>query len=99
MFIAISKFIVANGMTAAVHDAFANRPHVVDAYPGFVKLDVLSSQQNPDEVWLVTYWNDRNSYDRWHSSPEHHQTHRFIPKGLKLVPGSAQLMFFDHICS
>lgn len=99
MFIAISKFTVANGMTKDVHDAFVNRPHVVDGFPGFVKLDVLSSHDNPDEVWLVTYWRDRDGYDQWHKSVEHHQTHKFIPKGLKLVPGSAQIMFFDHICS
>jgi heme oxygenase (mycobilin-producing) len=40
LFVAISKFAVANGMTAEVKQAFVNRPHLVDGAEGFVRMGV-----------------------------------------------------------
>jgi heme oxygenase (mycobilin-producing) len=99
MFVALSKFVVANGMTEQVKQAFQNRPHLVENTPGFVRLDVISPVENPDEVWLITYWTDQESYEVWHRSPEHHQSHQGIPKGLKLVPKANEIRFFEYVCS
>lgn len=99
MFVALSTFVIANGMAAAVQDAFRRRPHLVDDVPGFVRMDVFSPVDNPDEIWLLTYWRDAASYHVWHRSDAHHESHRGIPKGLKLVSGSAHLRFFGHLCS
>jgi len=99
MFVALSKFVVANGMTGEVKTAFQNRPHLVDNVAGFIRLEVLSPQDNPDEIWLVTYWNDAESYHDWHSSDLHHESHQGIPKGLKLIPQATEIRFFDHVCS
>ena len=49
----------------------------------------------PDEVWLVTHWRDEQSYRTWHRSHEDHELHKGIPKGLKLVPGSANVRLFE----
>jgi heme-degrading monooxygenase HmoA len=98
-FVALSKFTVANGMTAAVKRAFAERPHLVDDAPGFVRMDVLSPADCPEEIWLVTFWRDEESFRVWHHSHEYHESHRSIPKGLKLVPKSAQLRYFDYVSS
>jgi heme-degrading monooxygenase HmoA len=99
MFVAISRFAVANGMEGEVKDAFAARPHRVDAAPGFVRLDVISPVDNPAEIWLVTYWQDEARYREWHKSHEYQDSHKGIPKGLKLVPRLTELRFFNHICS
>jgi heme-degrading monooxygenase HmoA len=99
MFVALSKFTVANGMTPQVKEAFANRPHLVDSAPGFLRMDVISPLENPDEIWLITYWTDENSYRIWHRSHEYHESHKGIPKGLKLVPKSAQICFFEYVAS
>lgn len=99
MFVALSKFVVANGMTLEVKEAFKKRPHRVENAPGFVRMDVISPFDNLDEIWLITYWTDENSYKTWHHSPEHHQSHQGIPKGLKLVPKANEIRFFDHVCS
>ncbi len=61
MFVVLSRFTVGNDMTADVKKAFQNRPHLVDNEPGFKKLDVISPQENPDEIWLVTYWQDERA--------------------------------------
>ena len=94
-FVAISRFTVANDMTERVKAAFAERPHLVDDAPGFVRMEVMSPVDEPDEIWLVTYWRDRDSFATWHRSHEFKQSHRGIPKGLKLVPKSAELRFFE----
>lgn len=99
MFIALSKFVVANGMTNEVKEAFKNRPHLVEDNPDFVRMDVISPIDNPDEIWLITYWKNENSYQLWHHSPEHHQSHKNIPKGLKLVPKANEIIFFEHVSS
>ena len=97
MFVALSKFTVANGMTPQVKEAFANRPHLVDSAPGFLRMDVISPLENPDEIWLITYWTDETSCRIWHRSHEYHESHKGIPKGLKLVPKSAQISFFEYV--
>jgi heme oxygenase (mycobilin-producing) len=99
MFVALSKFIIANDMATAVKEAFRNRPHAVDAVPGFVRLDVLCPEENPKEIWLITYWSTRKHFEDWHRSHLYRQSHAGIPKGLKLVPKSSNLSFFEHVAS
>ncbi|MDX5420791.1 MAG: antibiotic biosynthesis monooxygenase [Hymenobacteraceae bacterium] len=96
MFIALSTFEIANGMAAEVKEAFINRPRFVDNAPGFVKLDVLCPQEKPEEIWLMTFWADEESYQIWYRN-HMKESHNNIPKGLKLVPHSAKVRFFDHI--
>src|SRR5688500_8690828 len=66
MFIALSQFTVANQMTEEVKGAFTNRPHLVEDAPGFIRLEVISPLDDPDEIWLMTWWNDEESFRVWH---------------------------------
>lgn len=95
MFVALSRFTIANNMTDEVRTAFRNRPHLVDGAPGFVDMEVMSPLGNPEEIWLLTRWNDEQSYRNWHRGHEYHESHKGIPKGLKLVPGSATMRLFE----
>lgn len=99
MFVVLSRFIVGNKKTADVKKAFQNRPHLVDKEPGFKKLDVISPEENPDEIRLITYCLDELSYRTWRRSYKFRESHKFIPKGLKLVPKSTRLNFFEYVCS
>jgi heme-degrading monooxygenase HmoA len=99
MFVALSKFVIANDMSIAVKEAFCNRPHSVELAAGFVRLDVLSPEENPNEIWLITYWSTRKSFEEWHRSHLYRESHNGIPKGLKLVPKSTSLIFFEHVAS
>ena len=99
MFVAMSRFTVANGMLDPVRKAFRERPHLVDGATGFLRMDVISPHLAPAEFWLLTYWTDEESYREWHKSHAYHDSHSGIPKGLKLVPSSARIEFFDHIAS
>ncbi len=98
-FVALSKFVIANDMVAEVKEAFRQRPHLVDDQPGFVRMEVFSPLDRLEEIWLVTYWTDAASFKVWHHSHLYHQSHKGIPKGLKLVPGEQQIRHLEHICS
>ena len=99
MFIALSQFTVADGMATSVKQAFLERPHLVDSAPGFLRLEVISPVDKAEEIWLLTYWADEGSYRKWHSGHQYRDSHKGIPKGLKLIPKSARVRFFEHVCS
>ena len=95
MFIALSRFTIANGMADAVRAAFRQRPHLVDDAPGYLGMEVMSPLDNGAEVWLLTRWRDEQSYLGWHRGHAYHESHQGIPKGLKLVAGSASVRLFE----
>ena len=99
MFIAISQFTIANDKTEEVREAFRNRPHLVDGEPGFIRMEVISPRDLPAEIWLVTYWESEEAFSTWHRSHLYRESHKGIPKGLKLVLKSARLRFFESISS
>ncbi len=99
MFTVVSKFTVANNMTKEVKDAFMNRPHLVDKASGFVRLDVLSPRDTSDEIWLITYWKNEDSFNAWHRSHAFKESHRLMPKGLKLVTQNTKIRYFDHVAT
>lgn len=91
--------MVANDKTGEVKQAFIDRPRMVDHAEGFLRLEVISPLDTPDEIWLLTYWTDEESFRAWHKSHLYRDSHAGIPKGLKLVRGSAEVRFFEQICS
>jgi heme oxygenase (mycobilin-producing) len=95
MFVALSRFTIANGMTEEVRATFRQRPHLVDSAAGFISMEVMSPVSDPAEIWLVTRWCDELSYRTWHRSHDYHQSHSGIPKGLKLAPKSTEIRFFE----
>jgi heme-degrading monooxygenase HmoA len=95
MIIAISRFTLANNVSHEVREAFRNRPHRVDEVAGFMGMEVMSPVGNPDEICLLTRWIDEPSFYAWHKGHEYHASHQWMPKGMKLVPGSAELKLFE----
>ena len=95
MFVALSRFTIRNDMAEQVRQAFIARPHLVDAASGFLGMHVMSPIENPSEIWLMTRWADEPSYVAWHKSHSYPDSHKGIPKGLKLVPGSVEIRCFD----
>jgi heme oxygenase (mycobilin-producing) len=98
VFVAMSRFAVANGMSGEVRQAFRDRPHLVDGAPGFLRMEVLTPRDDPDEFWLLTWWSDEESFQAWHR--DHLQeSHRGIPKGLRLLPDRTRIRYFEQVAS
>jgi heme-degrading monooxygenase HmoA len=98
-FVALSRFTVANGMSDEVRQAFRDRPRLVDGVPGFLRMEVLTPVDEPDEFWLITWWSDEASFQSWHGSHLHHESHRGIPRGLRLVPEKTRVQYLEQVCS
>jgi len=98
-YIAHSRFVIANGMAAEVKAAFRQRPRVVEQAPGFLRMDVLSPLDRPEEIWLITFWTDEQSYRTWHRGHAYSDSHAGIPSGLKLVRGETVIRGFEHVTS
>jgi heme-degrading monooxygenase HmoA len=95
MIVALSRFTIANDMSDEVRTAFRHRPHLVDGASGFLGMEVMSPVDARAEIWLVTRWHDEMSYRSWHRGHDYHESHKGIPKGLKLVPGTANVRLFE----
>ena len=95
MFVAMSKFVVANGMEHEVKQAFVDRPHLVDSAEGFVRMEVMNPEDRPEEFVLVTYWEDKGHWKEWYHGHHYKEAHSGIPKGLKLVPKSTEVTYFQ----
>ena len=99
MYVVLSQFVIANEMVDDVHAAFRQRPHLVDHEPGFIRMEVISPVDQPEAIWLLTYWSDEQSFERWHRSHLYKESHAGVPHGLKLVPGQNRVTRFNHIAS
>lgn len=95
MIIALSRFTIANDMADEVRTAFRQRPHLVDDAPGFLGMEVMNPMDKPEEIWLVTRWQDEQSYRNWHRGHHYQASHEGIPKGLKLMPGRTDIRLFE----
>lgn len=98
-YVAYSRFVVANGMNEEVRQAFRNRPGLVDGAPGFLRMEVISPLDRPEEFWLITFWKDEVSFRTWHRGHAYSESHAGIPKGLKLARGETVVKGFEHVTS
>jgi heme-degrading monooxygenase HmoA len=99
MFLSISRFAVANALDDVVREAFLGRPHLVDSAPGFIRMEVANPCDDAKEFWLLTWWQDEESFSSWHHSHAYHASHAGIPKGLKLDPECTAMLRFDVVAS
>ncbi len=97
MFLAISRFIVKNDKQDQVADAFRSRPHLVDEIEGFIDMEVYRPKGEEKEFWLLTRWRDEESFNVWHKSDAHHESHKAMPAGLKLDPKATFIKHFEKI--
>ena len=95
MILALSRFKVSNGLEDAVARAFLNRPRLVERSEGFLGLEVFTDSRDASIFFLATRWTTESAFRQWHASDAHHASHQGIPKGLKLVPGSAGVLLLD----
>ena len=79
MFVAISTFKVANGLSDEIAQSFVDRSHLVDDADGFIRMDVIRGLTQSNMFRLITYWRDEQSYQKWHRSDAHKKSHRGIP--------------------
>lgn len=100
MVVVISRFRVRNKMEDAVRIAFDRRPRLVEEAPGFVGIEVFTDAGDGALFYLVTRWTSVEAFRSWHASHQYHESHRGIPKGLKLDPKATEIRVLErfHPC-
>ena len=69
MIAVINRLPVKEGMANQVVERFANGRGFVQEFPGFVSMEVLSSE-DADEVMVITRWRDKDAFDSCVQSDE-----------------------------
>lgn len=83
MYVSVSRLRVAEDRVDELVAAFRDRAGLVDAFEGFVDLQVWRSDREPGEVLMVSRWADREHFKTYMKSQEHRFSHDRIDGGLK----------------
>jgi heme-degrading monooxygenase HmoA len=70
----INRLPVKEGAADRVVERFANSRGNVQGFPGFVSMEVLSSE-GADEVLVITRWQDKDAFESWVASDEFKKAH------------------------
>lgn len=97
MILALSRFLVVNGMEEQVIAAFRSRPHLVEGAPGFLGMEVFRDRHDSRAFYLATRWSDERCFREWHGSEAHRHSHQGIPRGLKLDPSFTEVRELERI--
>lgn len=75
--------------------ALQERSHLVDGFPGFHRLEVLSPARADGDYVLATWWETRDDLRNWLRSHEHAATHARTPAELTPYLRSAKVEVFE----
>lgn len=77
------------GQRAAAVAAFSDHrifEECAEEIPGFIRAEILLSQDDPDRMCVVTYWRDAAASDRWRASPVREAQSRDLGKFAAEMP-------------
>ncbi|HEX8087065.1 MAG TPA: antibiotic biosynthesis monooxygenase family protein [Solirubrobacteraceae bacterium] len=82
MYVSLSRLRVPADRAEELVTAFRARARLVDAFDGFVDLQVWQSDRDPGELVMVSRWTDRDCFKRYMKSSEHQVSHDRIDPAL-----------------
>jgi heme-degrading monooxygenase HmoA len=77
----VSELAVEAGGAEELEAAFRNRLGEVDGWPGFDRLEVWRDPRSAGRYLMVSWWADRDSFNRWMQSDAHGRSHARVPSG------------------
>lgn len=82
-YVSVSRLRVDPGAVDGLIEAFRGRARLVDAFPGFLDLEVWRSEREPGEILMVSHWERRADFTAYMKSAEHRISHDRIPAQLQ----------------
>jgi heme-degrading monooxygenase HmoA len=82
MYVSLSRLRVPESRAEELVSAFRRRAGLVDAFEGFVDLQVWQNDRDPGELTMVSRWRDRECFKAYMKSREHQVSHDRIDPGL-----------------
>ncbi len=83
MYVSLSRLRVPAERADELVTAFRARAGLVDAFDGFVDLQVWQSDRDPGELIMVSRWRDRGCFREYMRSEEHAISHGRIAPELQ----------------
>jgi heme-degrading monooxygenase HmoA len=93
MIAVVNRLPVKEGMTDQVVEQFTNHRGYVQDFPGFVSMEVLSSEET-DEVMVITRWQDKDAFNSWVASDAFKMVHG-REGGRGLLRGHPQMSTYE----
>jgi heme-degrading monooxygenase HmoA len=78
-FVIVSDLRVAEVGAATLEQAFRERLGEVDAWPGFLELQVWRDERDAERFVMVSWWRSRDDYVAYMRSAAHRRSHERIP--------------------
>jgi heme oxygenase (mycobilin-producing) len=78
-FVIVSDLRVAEVGAATLEQAFRERLGEVDAWPGFLELQVWRDERETERFVMVSWWRSRDDYVAYMRSAAHRRSHERIP--------------------
>ncbi|MEO8274509.1 MAG: antibiotic biosynthesis monooxygenase family protein [Chloroflexota bacterium] len=94
MYISVSRLRIEPDRVDELVAAFRARLGRVDAFAGFLGLEVWHSDREPGEVLMVSRWRDRADFTTYMKSDAHRVSHDRIPADLEKA---IRLERLDHV--
>jgi heme-degrading monooxygenase HmoA len=82
MYVSLSRLRVEPDRAPELVAAFRARAHLVDAFAGFVDLQVWQSDRDAGELVMVSRWRSRADFTAYMRSREHRVSHERIDPAL-----------------
>ena len=82
MYVSLSRLRVPADRAPELVAAFRRRAGLVDAFDGFVDLQVWQSDRDPAELVMVSRWRDRAAFKAYMKSDAHRASHDRIDPDL-----------------
>lgn len=82
-YVSVSRLRVEPNAVDELITAFRARAGLVDAFPGFLGLEVWRSDREPGEILMVSHWRERADFTAYMKSPAHQISHDRIPAHLQ----------------
>ena len=78
MYVSLSRLRIPASRASELVDAFRRRAHLVDSVDGFVDLQVWQSDQDAEELIMVSRWRERAAFTAYMASAAHKASHARI---------------------
>ena len=82
MYVSLSRLRVPESRADELVAAFRRRAGLVDAFDGFIDLQVWQNDRDPGELTMVSRWRDRACFTTYMKSREHQVSHDRIGRDL-----------------
>jgi heme-degrading monooxygenase HmoA len=82
MYVSLSRLRVPEDRADELVAAFRRRAGLVEAFEGFVDLQVWQNDRDPGELTMVSRWRDRDCFRTYMKSREHKVSHERIDPDL-----------------